>query len=113
VIEPLAAGSAFEVHRIVDDETEVRLAAQDALNRAKLYDRFISIDTLWYSRRFTYQSAEHVLDDMLAVDPKRQAAVHSRRADVVAAVRAAAGHPKGELVLEQTMRADVMRKPEA
>jgi len=34
VVEPVAAGPAFEVVRLIDDETEVRALAQQALQRA-------------------------------------------------------------------------------
>lgn len=107
VIEPLAKGSMFDALKPIDDETEIRRAAQEAL------DRFTKShpgrQTLFYTRRESYDGVEPFLARMIAVDPARKAAIAKDRAAIVANVEAAAAHENGKLVLEQPIKADIVR----
>ena len=72
VQEPLAQGSFFELVRCVDDETEVRAAAQDALNRARTEGRLVELASreavITFSLGFDDFRAR-----MVSVDPTRAA----------------------------------------
>ena len=78
VIEPLAQGDYFSVTRRVEDETEVRAAAYDALRKAtgkKLRETREEI----YLTPFKYADFEAFARRMVAVDPARAASVERHR----------------------------------
>lgn len=111
VIEPLAEGSFFSVLRIVEDETEARAAAQEAIGAA------IDSGTLYQERRADYLRREHFtdLDQFLvriaAVEPARAPIVEERRLEVEAAFRRyARAAADGRMTLDQPMRAHVLRR---
>ena len=70
VQEPLAHGSFFELVRRIDDETEVRAAAQDAISRAKSAGRLVELAVreavITFSLDFDAFRAR-----MVSVDPAR------------------------------------------
>lgn len=107
VIEPLAKGSMFDALKPIDDETEIRRAAQEALDR--FAKRHPGRQTLFYTRRESYDGVEPFLARMIAVDPARKAAIARNRAAIVANVEAAAARENGKLVLEQPIKADIIR----
>lgn len=108
VAEPLAEGEFFALTRLVEDETAVRAAAQDALAAAPGFDH---LHTVEYSVRVCLDGAEGFRDRVVAVDPARAATFDARRADIEEAF-ARAGEPgsrPGERCLQSLMRADVLR----
>jgi len=110
VMEPLAEGSFFDAARIVEDETAVRLAAQQALARAIDSDLLRLETTISYVRREVFDDVAQFLDRIVAVDPAREAIVQSNRDAVSAAVLAAAPQDnEGRLILDQPMKADLLR----
>ena len=113
VMEPLAEGSFFEALRIVEDETAVRLAAQQALARAIDSNLLRLETTISYVRREVFDDVAQFLDRIIAVDPAREALVQSNRDAVNAAVLAAAPQDnEGRLILDQPIRADLLRVAE-
>ena len=110
VIEPLAEGTFFEALRIVEDETAVRLAAQQALARAVAGNLLRLENTICYVRREVFDDVAQFHDRVIAVDPARTLIVQSKRETIVAAVLAAAAKDhQGRLILDQPIKADLFR----
>lgn len=110
VIEPLATGALSTVLAVVDDETEIREAAQAALREAVASGLFRLVTTQTYGRRETLANFDTFATRMIAVDASRAAAIKDQRAALEAAfTRHAVPDAKG-FVLEQPMRADILEK---
>jgi ubiquinone/menaquinone biosynthesis C-methylase UbiE len=110
VAEPLTEGSHFELTSLVEDETEVRAAAQRALAEAAVagLDRTASVE---YEVRARLAGVDAFRARTLAVDPTREEIFHVRREEIAAAF-ARLGEPgsaPGERWFSQPMRADVLR----
>jgi ubiquinone/menaquinone biosynthesis C-methylase UbiE len=82
VAEPVAAGAGHEVDKLIDDETEVRAAAQAALSRAAGYGLETVAESSYLSS-YAYADFEAYAKDMTGVDPDRKAAF-ARIGDAVA-----------------------------
>jgi ubiquinone/menaquinone biosynthesis C-methylase UbiE len=111
VAEPLAEGDYFELVSIVDDETEVRTAAQRAVARA---DRagFRRLQTLEYEVGAMSTGIDTLRKRIVDVDPER-AAVFDAHADELTKAFARLGvEREGGRWFTQPMRADVLRAPE-
>ena len=110
VVEPLAEGSFFFALRPVEDETDVRTAAQEALRQALERRAFEQLQRVEYLRRELFESLDQFLARVVAVDPARAAAVTENRPEIEAAFRRhARDAADGGVVLEQPMRAHVLR----
>jgi ubiquinone/menaquinone biosynthesis C-methylase UbiE len=110
VVEPLAEGSLFLALRPVEDETEVRTVAQEVLRLSVESGEFDQVRRIDYLRRERFEGIEEFLAHVVAVDPARAATVAGRRPEVEAAFgRHARAAEDGGLVLEQPMRAHVLR----
>ena len=109
VIEPEARGSFFDALRIVEDETEVRQAAQAALHAVISRGDWVSAQTLAYTRNEMFSDADEFIARILAVDPSRQEAAETNRQAVIAAVALyASKNEDGRLLLEQPIVANVL-----
>jgi ubiquinone/menaquinone biosynthesis C-methylase UbiE len=110
VLEPLAAGDFFDALRVVEDETAVRLAAQNALARAVEGNRLRLETTTSYVRREAFADVSEFFARIIAIDPEREATIQAHREAATAAVLAAARRDKdGRLVLDQPIKADILR----
>ncbi len=109
VVEPLAEGSFFSALRPVEDETEVRTAAQEALRRALESGAFEQRGRVDYLRREHFEGLDQFLVRIVAADPARAAVVAERHPEVEAAFRRHAQvAADGRMTLEQPMRAHVL-----
>jgi ubiquinone/menaquinone biosynthesis C-methylase UbiE len=109
VVEPLPAGSFFLALRPMEDETDVRTAAQETLRRALESGAFEQLRRVNYLRRELFEDLDQFLVRIVAVDPARAALVAERRSKVEAAFRRHARvAADGRVVLEQPMRAHVL-----
>jgi ubiquinone/menaquinone biosynthesis C-methylase UbiE len=109
VVEPLPEGSFFCVLRSVEDETEVRNAAQKALHRSIKSGTFEQIRRIDYLRRERFDDLDEFLARVVAVDPARAAAAAEHRSEVEAAFRRyARPAADGRVTLEQPIRAHVL-----
>ena len=88
VAEPMAEGAFFELIRLVDDETEVRAAAEAALADATSAGLAIQADGR-YDHPAHYRSADDLLTRIIGVDPARRAAVAHHEAALRAGFDAA------------------------
>ncbi len=68
--EPLAGGSGFELHEPIDDETEVRASAIQALQ--DISPRMESACEITYATAFFYDDYEDFRDDSIRIEPTRQ-----------------------------------------
>ena len=110
VVEPLAEGSFFSALRPVEDETDVRTAAQEALRRALEGGAFEQLRRVDYLRREHFKGLDDFVGRVVVVDPARAAAVAENRAEIEATFRRhALVAGDGRMTLEQPMRAHVLR----
>ncbi len=98
VAEPLPTGNFFELMLPVDDETEVRAAAQAAIARAVGFER---ISTVEYDITIRFDAFEDFRDMLLAADPDRAEGFAAVEAKLRAAFRPGA--------YDAPMRADLLR----
>lgn len=110
VIEPLTSGSFFEALRLIEDETDVRNAAQAAIGAAAAAGELISVRTLTYNRRESFGEVGDYLDRIVAADPSRRATVEANNKAVVERVLAVARRQGGMLGLDQPVKADIFAK---
>ncbi|MFY9698901.1 MAG: class I SAM-dependent methyltransferase [Rhodoplanes sp.] len=110
VLEPLAAGNFFQALRVVEDETAVRLAAQNALARAIESNRLRLEKTTSYVRREVFADVAQFFARIVGIDPAREATIQANREAANAAALAAAQRDKdGRLVFDQPIKADLLR----
>jgi SAM-dependent methyltransferase len=110
VAEPLAQGDYFEITRLVEDEDEVRAAAQHALDRAPDVG-LERVSRFEYDVRLCFPGLEALRARIVSVDPARAERFDARE-DALAEVFARLGEPgerAGERCFRQPMRADVLR----
>ncbi|HTP23582.1 MAG TPA: class I SAM-dependent methyltransferase [Solirubrobacteraceae bacterium] len=110
VAEPLAEGSFFEVTRMVEDEVEVRAAAQAALARASDagLERETTID---YDAPLTVAGLPGLRARVVAADPRRAERFDELAGELTEALERLGepGERPGELRFLHPMRADVLR----
>jgi SAM-dependent methyltransferase len=110
VAEPLAQGDFFELTRMVEDEVEVRAAAQAALARAA--DAGLEREyTFDYDVRLCLADLGALRARLVSVDPARAKWFDAREAELAEAFArlGEAGARAGERCFLQPMRADVLR----
>ena len=111
VVEPLAEGSFFEALRPVEDETEIRLHAQNAVEETIRAGVFQLKDLITFTRREVFDDVDQFLQRVVAVDPARQAAADQRRDDVIAALdRFSIRTADSQIALDQPLKAHVLKK---
>jgi ubiquinone/menaquinone biosynthesis C-methylase UbiE len=110
VAEPLAEGDYFELVSIVDDETEVRAAAQRALARAPRAG-LTRTQTLEYEVGAISTGIERLRRRIVAVDPDRAAVFDARQPELAEAFARLGVQREGGRWFTQPMRADVLRAP--
>ncbi|WP_336490462.1 class I SAM-dependent methyltransferase [Methylobacterium nigriterrae] len=109
VVEPLADGTFFSALRPVEDETAVRLEAQEAVRAAVGSGAFASRRDVTFARSETFESVDAFLARVVAVDPARADAIRLRRPEIEAAFEAAAERDAaGLFLLVQPLRAQVL-----
>lgn len=110
VTEPLAQGDYFALTSLVEDELEVREAAQNALAQAGLagLDR---VTTVEYDVRLCLADVDAFRARVVSVDPARADIFDARRAELADAFArlGEAGSAPRERCFLQPMRADVLR----
>lgn len=110
VAEPLAEGDFFELTRLVEDEVEVRAAAQAALSEASNagLDRAKTVD---YDVRLCLAGLPALRARLIAADPGRAGRFDELRAELADALERLGepGERAGERSFVAPMRADVLR----
>ena len=108
VVEPLAHGTYFDVLRLIDDETAVRAAAQDALRRAVDDGAFGCIRDETFERVSRFKGLQDFFDRTAAVDPERSAAIEAHRAAIAAVFERLAEREGANVLLRQPLRVQVL-----
>jgi SAM-dependent methyltransferase len=110
VAEPLALGDFFELTRVVEDETVVRAAAQDALARASEAG-LVRETTLDYDVRMCLADLGALRGRLVSVDPARAEVFDARRDELADGFErlGEAGERPGERCFRLPMRADLLR----
>ena len=103
VQEPLAEGSFFELMVLVEDETRVRGAAQEALRRA-LEGDFVELDRRDVLLAVRHDDFAAFRDQMLAVEPARAAAFEEHQAALHASFARLGRDAEGSHEFEQPSR---------
>jgi ubiquinone/menaquinone biosynthesis C-methylase UbiE len=110
VAEPLPDGDYFALTSLVEDELEVREAAQDALAQAAHVglDRVRTVD---YDIRVCVRDLAALRERIVSVDPRRAELFDTRRAELAEAFErlGEAGEQPGQRCFVQPMRGDVLR----
>jgi len=70
IAEPLASGTGFDLHAPIDDETEVRSLALQALYEAAY--SMADMQEITYSTVYFYDDYEDFRDESIRIDPLRQ-----------------------------------------
>jgi SAM-dependent methyltransferase len=110
VAEPLAEGDYFALSSLVEDEVEVRAAAQQALADAARAG-LERVTTVKYETAITLADPAAFRRRTVSVDPERASVVEARREEIgVAFDRLGAPDPQGGRVFVQPMRADLLRR---
>jgi SAM-dependent methyltransferase len=110
VAEPLAEGDYFELVRIVDDETDVRAAAQRALadcERAGLEQ----MRTVEYEVGAVSAGIETLRKRIVDVDPERAAVFDAHEDELTEAFGRLGDEREGGRWFTQPMRANLLRAP--
>jgi 2-polyprenyl-3-methyl-5-hydroxy-6-metoxy-1,4-benzoquinol methylase len=111
VAEPLAEGDYFELVRIVDDETEVRAAAQRAVAQADRA-RLTRLRTLEYDVGAISAGIDTLRQRIVDVDPERAALFDAHEDELAEAFARLGDEREGGRWFTQPMRADVLRAPQ-
>ena len=103
VIEPLAAGSFFRVMQPVEDETEIRALAIEAVEAAISERRAELKDLKRWERETIFASLEEFVASLTAVDPERADSAERNKAKIAQAWRENISPRDGKAVLVQPL----------
>jgi len=110
VVEPLAEGSFFSAFRFVEDETEIRAAAQSAVMDSVARGNLKLERTVEFVRKERFADLDAFLVRVLAADRSRELAVCKHRSEIEAEfVRVSRRDEHGLFVLDQPLRAHVLK----
>ncbi len=110
ILEPLAEGAFFEMMRPIEDETEVRASAYDAILGTAGTALISEHRELSYNAPLRYDSFEACRDGMIAVDEARRTAVEAEGEKLREAFMAAAVHEGGAYHFASPSRLNLLRK---
>jgi SAM-dependent methyltransferase len=111
VAEPLAEGDYFELVRIVDDETDVRAAAQRALAECEQAG-LERMRTLEYEVGAVSAGIDTLRRRIVDVNPERTAVFDAHEDELIEAFARLGDEREGGRWFTQPMRADLLRAPE-
>jgi SAM-dependent methyltransferase len=111
VAEPLAQGDYFELVRIVDDETDVRAAAQRAVADCRRAD-LERMRTLEYDVGALSTGIDALRRRIVDVDPERAAVFDAHEDQLTEAFARLGDEREGGRWFTQPMRADLLRAPQ-
>ncbi|MCW9034081.1 MAG: class I SAM-dependent methyltransferase [Rhodospirillales bacterium] len=109
ICEPIAEGPHFEMMRPVDDETEVRAAAYEAIKSADQAG-LEQITEGIYTHMILRKSYEAFRDKIIAPDPHRAAIFAERKDEIEASFHALSTKTEKGHTFAQPMRVSLLRK---
>lgn len=108
VLEPLATGNSSQALRLIEDETEIRRAAQETMERAVSAGELKRVRTFGYERRDVYRNVDEFLNRAMAVLPSRRAVIERDRQAITEAMLGLAERDgEGGLILTQPIKVDI------
>lgn len=111
VVEPLPEGTFFESMRPIEDETLIRLAAQDAIAGALRDGVLLFAECSEYDRVEIYPTVSDFIDRLVAVDPSRKDRALEEREKVMKRFYVLAEYVKGGYLLRQPLRLHHLKVP--
>ncbi|MEC5324986.1 class I SAM-dependent methyltransferase [Aurantimonas sp. A3-2-R12] len=111
VVEPLAEGPFFEAVRPIDDETDIREAANRAVADACRDGRFELRGNVVFERKERFANVDAFIRRVVSVDPTRAATVEAKRGEVERLFAAKAAQQDGANILAQPLRIYWLRLP--
>ncbi len=113
VVEPLARGSFFDALLPVEDESDIRHAAQAALATVIASGSLECVREVEYERADAFADCDAFLARVVAADARRAAQIETKRAMIEAVFgRHATCDDRGRFALVQPLRGHVLRRPE-
>ena len=110
VLEPLAAGAYFELVRPIEDETEVRARAYEAVQAAAGHGLLEPARELCYEAPLKQQSFENFKAGLIAVDARRRPRVEAAETALRASFASAAEQRDGAFWFYQPCRLNLLRR---
>ncbi len=110
ILEPIAEGAFFEMMRPIEDETEVRAHAYEAILAAAKTASVSEHRELSYAAPLRYDSFEACRDGMIAVDEKRRTAVEAEGEKLREAFEAAADFRDSAYHFASPSRLNLLRR---
>jgi ubiquinone/menaquinone biosynthesis C-methylase UbiE len=110
VFEPLTEGTQFEMMRLVDDETEVRRLAQEAIAQAVSEGWLRRLASEALTAEVVYPDLEAVRRRTAAIKAGRGALFDARRAQIEARFMEGDPAPGGGRLFRQPFRLDVLAR---
>ncbi|HEY5796747.1 MAG TPA: class I SAM-dependent methyltransferase [Bosea sp. (in: a-proteobacteria)] len=111
VVEPLPEGTFFESMRPIEDETLIRLAAQEAIATALRDGPLVLAECSEYDRVEIYPTVSDFIDRVVAIDPSRKDKALEEREKVMRRFYILAEHVKGGYLLRQPLRLHHLKVP--
>ena len=108
--EPLAEGAHFELVQPIEDETEVRAQAYEALKAVCAEEELEEVEEFDYRAPYRVKSFEAFRDGLIAVDPKRRPAVEAAEESLRQGFLAAAEQRDGGFWFEIPSRLNLLRR---
>ena len=111
IAEPLAEGANFELARLVDDETEVRARAYQALRDAVAQGVFREERETVYVHPMLAENFQAFAERMVRVEPGRKSAVVRHETELRERFRRLGRPSPAGVVFDQPMRANLLVTP--
>lgn len=111
IVEPLPEGTYFEALRPIEDETTVRLAAQQIIARILKTDMLSEVKRLEYDRVDAFPSASAFIDHAVAIDPARKEKALEEREKVITRFETLAVRDPRGYILRQPLRLQHLKVP--
>jgi ubiquinone/menaquinone biosynthesis C-methylase UbiE len=109
VAEPIAAGSGFELHAPIDDETSVRSAAYDAIRHGAVQG-LIEVREIFYDTVYHYKNFATFKEEVIRIEPKRRAPFEVLENELHKAFDQLGVPEEAGVRFDQPMRVNVLQK---
>jgi len=109
VAEPIAAGSNFELHAPIDDETLVRSAAYEVIRDA-ITGGLIEVREISYHTTSSYENFAAFKDETIRIDSRREEPFEAMETDLIGLFDNLGVPEEKGMRFEQPMRVNVLEK---
>jgi ubiquinone/menaquinone biosynthesis C-methylase UbiE len=109
VAEPIAAGSGFELHAPIDDETVVRAAAYEVIKKATTRG-FMQISEIFYQTEYHYKDFAAFKEEVIRVEPRRRELFEAIENDLREVYDSLGVAQESGRRFEQPMRVNLLKK---